>query len=171
MRKAPSTFATGGATSGERTTKKRRKARGVYALSIRERKDFINAAALESMRDQGLTYLAAAHKVAIQQELVHIQAGEEAAVKMAVYREIKRLKDESADTELRREEAVQDAVEEARRQEAEKENRQPLKDAALRSQNRKGVCGRKRKALGDALVNTATMYKGAADHRTYREAA
>ena len=92
------------------TAKRRRKARGVYTLSIRERKEFINAAAVESMKDAGLTYLAAAHKVAIEQELVHIQAGEEASVKMAVYREIKRLKAESTDVELRREEAAQDAV-------------------------------------------------------------
>ena len=103
------------------------------------------------------------------------QAGEESAVKQAVWRKVRYLRAEKEVQEQQRQEAVDDAVQEAKRQAADKdkENREPMRDAAIRSQNRKGVCGRKRKALGDATVDkrcAKMAYKGAPDHKTYREA-
>ena len=74
---------------------KRRKATSFASLSKEDRHDFIKSAATVAVHE-GLDYLAAAQKVANQQEIVHIQTIEKKAVKQAVYRAASTMKEMQA---------------------------------------------------------------------------
>ena len=69
----------------------RRKASSFAQLSKVDRKLLIKEAATIAIME-GLDYLEATQRVAIQQQLVHIQHHEKAAVKQAVYRAAKSLR-------------------------------------------------------------------------------
>ena len=142
---------------------KRRKATCFASMSKEDRHDFIKSAATVAIHD-GLDYLAAAQKVANQQEIVHIQTIERKAVKQAVYRAANTMKEMHA---LQAMMDMANATGESHEPDGDKEN-----DDISRANNRQGNSGRPVKPLAMLVPGdkqrAKMSYKGAATHQHYR---
>ena len=103
-------------------------------------------AAARLVMQEGLSYLAAAHRVASDQLLVHIHTCEQLAAKQAVHRQVKALHARQAQQHQLRHEATADAP-----MLADGKENDDGANATMRGHNRKGNCGRKRQALEDIV--------------------
>ena len=147
----------------------RRKANSFAELSKEDRKIFMKESAIVAI-EEGMDYLQAGRKVAIQRQLVHIQKHEEKAVKQAIFRVAKsmqQLQEMTSNVEVDGSNHGADAVEPNGAS-----NESECIDVL--DNNRLDKCGRKRKKLhmlvpGDKK-RAAMMYKGASNHMEYRRA-
>ena len=148
-----------------------RKAKSFADLSKDDRKVLVKEAATIALRE-GLGYVDAATKAAIQLQLVHIQRWEQQAVKQAVWRVVKtmnELRSMEVDVHGGGDDGA-DGVDVAATggEEGQGTNANNLPNSRI------GKCGRKRKQLGMRVPGdkkrAAMEYKGAANHMEYRRA-